>query len=193
METLASKLQLRDSLPVPCVQELAKSSLSTVPLRYVRPDQDPPFEFTDASAEVPVIDMHKLLFSNNFDDSELDKLHHACKDWGFFQVILTVPSVIEAFINRILLISFLSDQVINHGVSDVLVENVKSGIQALFNLPMVEKRKLWQRPGDVEGFGQSFVVSEEQKLNWGDLFGMFILPTYLRKPHLFPNLPLPFR
>lgn len=168
METLASKLQLRDSLPVPCVQELAKSSLSTVPLRYVRPDQDPPFEFTDASAEVPVIDMHKLLFSNNFDDSELDKLHHACKDWGFFQVI-------------------------NHGVSDVLVENVKSGIQALFNLPMVEKRKLWQRPGDVEGFGQSFVVSEEQKLNWGDLFGMFILPTYLRKPHLFPNLPLPFR
>ncbi|KAE8647733.1 protein SRG1 isoform X2 [Cucumis sativus] len=167
METLSSKLLLRDPLPVPCVQELVKSSLSTVPLRYVRPDQDPPFEFTDASAEVPVIDMHKL-FSNNFENSELDKLHHACKDWGFFQVI-------------------------NHGVSDVLIENVKSGIQSLFNLPMVEKRKLWQRPGDVEGFGQSFVVSEEQKLNWGDLFGIFLLPTYLRKPHLFPNLPLPFR
>lgn len=168
METLVSKLQLRDSLQVPCVQELAKSSLSTVPHRYVRPDQDPPFEFTDTSAEVPVIDMHKLLFSYNFEDSELDKLHHACKDWGFFQVI-------------------------NHGVSDVLVENVKSGIQALFNISMAEKRKFWQRPGDVEGFGQSFVVSEEQKLNWGDLFGMFIFPTYLRKPHLFPNLPLPFR
>ncbi|XP_038883133.1 protein SRG1-like isoform X1 [Benincasa hispida] len=192
METLVTKLQLADSLPVPCVQELAKSSLSTVPFRYVRPDQDPPFEFTDTSAEVPVIDMHKLLFSNNFEDSELDKLHHACKDWGFFQV-LPVPSIFKLFINIILLIRFLYDQVINHGVSDILVENVKSGIQALFNLPMVEKRKLWQRPGDVEGFGQTFVVSEDQKLNWGDLFGMFLLPTYLRKPHLFPNLPLPFR
>lgn len=70
---------------------------------------------------------------------------------------------------------------------------MKSGIKALFNLPMEEKRKLWQKPGDIEGFGQSFVVSEEQKLNWGDLFGMFNHPTYLRKPHLVDNLPLPFR
>lgn len=87
MEPEVSKLQLGDSLLVPSVQELVKNSLSTVPFRYVRPDQDPPFEFADASAQIPVIDMHKLLFSNNFKDSELDKLHHACKDWGFFQVL----------------------------------------------------------------------------------------------------------
>ncbi|KAG6594510.1 Protein SRG1, partial [Cucurbita argyrosperma subsp. sororia] len=168
MEQEATMLRLGDSLLVPSVQELAKSSPSTVPLRYVRPNQDPPFQYIDTSPQIPVIDLHKLLFSNNSQDSELHKLHLACKDWGFFQLI-------------------------NHGVSDALVENMKSGVEALFNLPLEEKRKLWQKPGDFEGFGQSFVFSEEQKLNWGDLFAVFILPAYLRKPHLFPNLPLPFR
>ena len=57
----------------------------------------------------------------------------------------------------------------------------------------LEKKKLWQLPGDLEGFGQAFVVSEEQKLDWGDMFYMLTLPTRLRKPHLFPKLPLPFR
>ncbi|GAY31841.1 hypothetical protein CUMW_272440 [Citrus unshiu] len=54
---------------------------------------------------------------------------------------------------------------------------------------MEEKKKYWQYPGEVEGFGQAFVVSEEQKLDWGDLFFMTTLPVHLRKPHLFPKLP----
>ncbi|KAK8602106.1 hypothetical protein V6N13_058241 [Hibiscus sabdariffa] len=70
---------------------------------------------------------------------------------------------------------------------------MKTRIQEFFNLPMEDKKKLWQKPEDLEGFGQVFVVSEEQKLNWGDMFYMITLPTYLRKPHLFPNLPLSFR
>ncbi|TYI21786.1 hypothetical protein ES332_A06G062400v1 [Gossypium tomentosum] len=66
-------------------------------------------------------------------------------------------------------------------------------VQEFFNLPMEEKKKLWQKPDEIEGFGQAFVVSEEQKLNWGDMFYMITLPTYLRKPHLFPNLPSTLR
>ncbi|CAI0381936.1 unnamed protein product [Linum tenue] len=58
---------------------------------------------------------------------------------------------------------------------------------------MEEKQKYWQRPGEIEGFGQAFVVSEEQKLDWGDIFFTTALPKHLRKPHLFPNLPLPLR
>ena len=73
------------------------------------------------------------------------------------------------------------------------MDKVKKGIQGLFNLSMEEKKKLRQRPGDLEGFGQAFVVSEEQRLDWGDMFYMTAFPTHLRKPHLFPNLPLPFR
>ena len=58
---------------------------------------------------------------------------------------------------------------------------------------MEEKKKLWQQPGEIEGFGQSFVVSEEQKLDWSDMFYLTMQPVRSRKPHLFPKLPLPFR
>ncbi|XP_007025218.2 PREDICTED: protein SRG1 [Theobroma cacao] len=162
--------KLGSSIPVPSVQEVAKEALGRVPQQYQRPDQDPPFTSIDTCSpqQVPVIDMLKLLSGDHFMDVELEKLHYACKEWGFFQLI-------------------------NHGVSKSLVDKVKKGIQGLFNLPMEEKKKLWQREGDLEGFGQAFVVSEEQKLDWGDMFFMTALPTHLRKPYLFPNLPLPFR
>ena len=78
-------------------------------------------------------------------------------------------------------------------MSSSLVEKVKAETQEFFNLPMDEKKKFWQKPGEVEGFGQAFVVSEEQKLDWGDLFFMSTLPTHFRKPRLFPKFPLPFR
>lgn len=58
---------------------------------------------------------------------------------------------------------------------------------------MSEKKKFWQSPQHMEGFGQAFVVSEDQKLDWADLFFMMTLPTHIRMPHLFPQLPLPFR
>ena len=58
---------------------------------------------------------------------------------------------------------------------------------------MEEKKKFWQRPDEIEGFGQAFVVSEDQKLDWADLFFHTVQPVELRKPHLFPKLPLPFR
>ncbi|KAJ0017226.1 hypothetical protein Pint_10117 [Pistacia integerrima] len=150
------------------LEELVKEPLTTIPPRYVRPHQDPPFVSNATSLpQVPVIDLKKLL-SGDLTDSELDKLHRACKEWGFFQLI-------------------------NHGVSSSLVEKVKIETQEFFNLPMEEKKKYWQKPGDIEGFGQAFVMSEEQKLDWADMFFVTSLPFHLRKPHLIPKLPLPFR
>ncbi|RVW66995.1 Protein SRG1 [Vitis vinifera] len=52
---------------------------------------------------------------------------------------------------------------------------------------MDEKKKFWQKPGEVEGFGQAFVVSEEQKLDWGDLFFMSTLQLTSGSPAYFPN------
>ncbi|MED6118180.1 hypothetical protein PIB30_000159 [Stylosanthes scabra] len=170
MEEIMKKNPSGTSLLVPSVQELAKQNLSTVPPRYIRPqqhDEDLVINEVDHSLEIPIIDLGKLL-SVEDGNSELDKLHLASKDWGFFQLI-------------------------HHGVSTSLVEKVKSEMQDFFNLPMSEKKKFWQTPQHVEGFGQAFVHSEEQKLEWADMFYMVSLPTHLRMPHLFPNLPLPFR
>ncbi|KAI6705612.1 hypothetical protein NL676_008574 [Syzygium grande] len=168
----ANLTKLGGSLPVPCVQEMAKELITEVPPRYVCTNQGHPFMHDDHGTsllQLPVIDLDKLASSNDdLMEFELEKLHVACRDWGFFQLI-------------------------NHGVSCSLVEEVKLGIQEFFKLPMEEKRKFWQEEGDLEGFGQSFVVSEEQKLDWSDIFFMVSLPRHLRKPRLFPMLPSPFR
>ncbi|RZC49464.1 hypothetical protein C5167_017890 [Papaver somniferum] len=170
MET-PKPVKLGGSLFVPNVQELAKS-LAEVPARYIRTDQDP---VTDVSGTymidqtVPIIDLQKLVSPEPITgDLELERLHSACKEWGFFQVV-------------------------NHGVDFLMVDKVKSEIQGFFNLPMDEKMKFWQVEGDLEGFGQAFVHSEEQKLDWADMFFMLTLPRQMRKPRLFPKLPLPLR
>nr|GMD08278.1 protein SRG1-like [Ipomoea batatas] len=154
--------KLGNSLPVPCVQELAKESPEIIPPRYVREDLEPP---APAVKEIPVINLANLLKGDN---EELKKMDIASKEWGFFQLI-------------------------NHGVSSSLVEKVKTDTKDFFHLPMEEKKKFWQEPGDLQGFGHAFVISEEQKLDWSDMFYIMTLPTYLRKSDLFPNLPLPFR
>ncbi|KAL3376966.1 hypothetical protein AABB24_003407 [Solanum stoloniferum] len=159
--------KLGGSLKVPNVQELAKQQLAAVPPRYIRDDiENQSYSSIVILPQVPVIDMKKLLDID--DDSELERLHLACKEWGFFQLV-------------------------NHGVNSSLMKKVKSEIRAFFDLPMEEKKKFEQEEGDLEGYGQAFVVSEEQKLDWADILYMITLPTHLRKPHLFPKLPASLR
>ncbi|XP_019162038.1 PREDICTED: protein SRG1-like [Ipomoea nil] len=164
MEADAQTLGL--SLPVPSVQQLVKDNPNVVPRRYIRDGvESPASEKSIATVNVPVIDMQKLLSE---DSEEFQKLHLACKDWGFFHLI-------------------------NHGVNCSLVEEVKRGIQGFFNLPLEEKQRYGQAEGDTDGFGQLFVVSEEQKLDWADMFYLKTLPTNIRSPNLFPKLPEAFR
>ncbi|PKI69080.1 hypothetical protein CRG98_010549, partial [Punica granatum] len=169
MAEMEPETTLGGSLLVPSVQELAEQPLTSVPERYIRTDQEPPSMASDCHKEIPVIDMQRLLISGDSVESsaELHKLHSACKDWGFFQLI-------------------------NHGASSSVVEKAKHEIKELFRLPKEEKKELWQEPGDISGFGQAFVVSDEQKLDWGDLFYMVTLPPHLRKPQLYSKLPQSF-
>ncbi|KAI5437388.1 hypothetical protein KIW84_023483 [Lathyrus oleraceus] len=158
--------KLGTSLLVPSVQDLAKQLNTKVPEQYIHPNQDPiVVSNTSSLQQVPLIDLSKLLSE---DELEVEKLDHACKEWGFFQLI-------------------------NHGVNPSIVENVKIGVQEFLSLPAEEKKRFWQTPDDLEGFGQLFVVSENQKLEWADLFFMATLPSSARNPRLFPNIPQPFR
>ncbi|GAB2299061.1 hypothetical protein Dimus_033134 [Dionaea muscipula] len=172
---------LGESLPVPFVQELAKAPLTQLPARYVRTDLpdlqlNPSINYsddggvgTDSKLEVPVIN-HKLLTSPNvlgFDD-EVTRLDQACREWGFFQLV-------------------------NHGVGISLLEKLRKEILGFFHMPLEEKNKYAQVPGGIEGYGQAFVRSEEQKLDWGDMFYVDTLPKLGRNPRIFNQLPAPFR
>lgn len=86
-QVLFNKIAMQaTSLPVPSVQELVKQTITKVPERYVQSNQDPILlSNTNSLPQVPVIDLYKLLSD---DTTELEKLDHACREWGFFQVSL---------------------------------------------------------------------------------------------------------
>ncbi|XP_061375304.1 protein SRG1-like [Gastrolobium bilobum] len=109
------------------------------------------------------------LFNTDTQEDELQKLHLACKDWGVFQIV-------------------------NHGVSNASLTNMRNQVQRFFELPFQEK-KLWaQKPGSLEGYGQAFVTSEHQTLDWNDMiFLKSLLPIQNRKLDLWPQNPPEFR
>ncbi|KAI3740397.1 hypothetical protein L2E82_30826 [Cichorium intybus] len=171
MENQNEAINFGRSLIVPSVQELAKKSITKIPPRYVCQDHQKPLLISSddtsvglenpstSTLSVPVIDLDSLFataFGSSTYSSELNKLHTAAKAWGFFQVI-------------------------NHGISESLLEDFKREVFSFFKLLIEEKQKLWQEEDSQEGFGQLFVVSDEQKLDWCDLFYKFTLPHNLRK------------
>ncbi|XP_017972816.1 PREDICTED: S-norcoclaurine synthase 1 [Theobroma cacao] len=151
------------SLPVENVQALASKNLKDIPSRYIRPEVEFDVIALDESLGIPVIDMSKLGHAD-----ELEKLHWACKDWGFFQLI-------------------------NHGVGDEVIEKMKIDIQEFFELPLEEKMACAQLPNNIEGYGQAFVVSEDQKLDWGDMLFLLPQPVPIRNMRFWPTIPSSFR
>ncbi|CAN1256903.1 2-oxoglutarate-dependent dioxygenase 11 [Linum perenne] len=154
---------------VPNVQQLASESKDDhVPIRYIRPELDLDQVSTDGSHQVPVIDMIKLASVGEDADEESSKLHSACRDWGFFQVI-------------------------NHGITEEVIQNMKVDLQVFFNQPLQEKMSCAQLPNGLEGYGQAFVVSEEQKLDWGDMLFVHAQPVNGRNLRFWPKVPSSFK
>ncbi|CAI0396509.1 unnamed protein product [Linum tenue] len=161
-------MEVGGSLPVPNVQQLASSS-EGVPVRYIRPELELERVSNDEYDRIPLIDMSKLNdVRDDGDDDEAAKLHSACKDWGFFQVI-------------------------NHGVAEEVILKMKADIQEFFGRPLEEKMEYAQLPNGIEGYGQAFVVSEEQKLDWGDMLYINAQPINRRNMRLWPSSPSSIR
>jgi hypothetical protein len=76
------------SLPVPNVQELAKTCNGPdehIPERYIRPEASSEEVISNYHGEaIPIIDLNKLLSPQS--SEECVKLRSACQYWGFFQV-----------------------------------------------------------------------------------------------------------
>ncbi|PON80322.1 Oxoglutarate/iron-dependent dioxygenase [Parasponia andersonii] len=151
------------------VQELRKAK-SKIPERFVRDITERPTLATAAlssslSSDIPIIDFSKLSKGNKDEVlSELLKLTAACEEWGFFQVI-------------------------NHGIDQSLLEQIEKVSNDFFMLPLAEKQKYPMAPGGVQGYGQAFVFSEDQKLDWCNMFALGVEPKFIRNPKLWPTKP----
>ncbi|KAK3016769.1 hypothetical protein RJ639_006442 [Escallonia herrerae] len=155
------------SLPVQNVQELASKYPEDIPLRYIRPEVESYDIVVDGSLQIPVIDMSNLVMGQVDYEEELTKLHTACKEWGFFQLI-------------------------NHGASEA-IEHMKVVTEEFFKLPFEEKMACAQVPNNIEGYGQAFVVSGDQKLDWGDMLFILPLPASRRNLSFWPQNPTSFK
>ncbi|PPS10794.1 hypothetical protein GOBAR_AA09846 [Gossypium barbadense] len=158
--------KLGSSLLVPSVQELAKKPLKEVPPRYVRTDEDSPKSHHISLKSVATSSCHryaKVIFLTRTGEAAL-----CMQRMGFLPV--------------------------NQPWSEHFTGGKsEDGDPRVFQSSNGREEEALQKSDEIEGFGQAFVVSEEQKLNWGDMFYMTTFPTYLRKPHLFPNLPITLR
>ncbi|KAM0877140.1 hypothetical protein ACQ4PT_035686 [Festuca glaucescens] len=171
----AKPRNLSGSLPVPNVQDLAARPEDLPPTllrRYLRPQPrtvdllpDTLGRHTPADEQehVPVVDLGWLLGQEHRAEVAA-RLCFACENWGFFQVV-------------------------NHRIPEEIMEEMKRNIMGFFALPLAEKTSLAQKPGGIEGYGQAFVVSEEQKLDWANMFYLLTQPPSYRDLHLWPSHP----
>ncbi|VAH70146.1 unnamed protein product [Triticum turgidum subsp. durum] len=70
---------------------------------------------------------------------------------------------------------------------------MKANIQQFFQLPAETKKRFAQEQGQLEGYGQLFVVSEDQKLDWADMLFLYTQPPEMRNAKFWPDQPATFR
>ncbi|KAK2637334.1 hypothetical protein Ddye_032126 [Dipteronia dyeriana] len=61
------------------------------------------------------------------------------------------------------------------------LHDLKAAEAAFFKLSMEEKKRYAMGENDLQGYGQGYVVSKQQKLEWCDLIFLVTLPPKIRK------------
>lgn len=82
---------------------------------------------------------------------------------------------------------------VKHGIDLSLYEGIEKVAKEFFMLPLEEKNKYHMAPGTVQGYGQAFIFSENQKLDWCNMFALGVEPHFIRVPKLWPSNPVDFR
>ncbi|GAA0179980.1 oxygenase [Lithospermum erythrorhizon] len=100
-------------------------------------------------ASIPIIDLN--------DENAPELILHACKTWGFFQVV-------------------------NHNIKESLIDEMEAAAKDLFALPMEQKLKAEKPPGDIAGYGVPPVCLSHPKRWWTE--GFFIAGSPLEHARL---------
>ncbi|KZV27443.1 oxidoreductase family protein [Dorcoceras hygrometricum] len=155
------------------VQELVQSggdSNEEVPHKYIWQDTNygPIDVAATSSGEIPAIDLSRLISSAAAMDAELKKLRSALTTWGCFQLI-------------------------NHGIENSFLDELRRVSRKFFHLPKMEKQK-YVRPVDgIEGYGSDMVLFENQSIDWNDRLYLLVSPKDQQKLEYWPENPEIFR
>ncbi|KAL5552188.1 hypothetical protein UlMin_002364 [Ulmus minor] len=157
----------------PRVESLSSSGIQSIPKEYIRPKEELKTignvfaeEKSVEGPQVPTIDLNDI-------DSEdplvrekcREELKKAASDWGVMHLV-------------------------NHGISDDVIDRVKKAGEAFFELPVEEKEKYAndQASGNIQGYG-SKLANTVSKLEWLDYFFHLIFPEDKRDLSIWPKTP----
>ncbi|KAL8136423.1 hypothetical protein V2J09_002424 [Rumex salicifolius] len=78
---------------------------------------------------------------------QLDQIKQACEEWGFFEII-------------------------NHGVAQEIIDDLKRETVRLFSLPMEAKLRILRNPYETSGYGGVPVTKSSPSRLWHEGFGI---------------------
>ncbi|KAK4274142.1 hypothetical protein QN277_017417 [Acacia crassicarpa] len=131
------------------------NSLSSIPSKYVCPPIPEDSVCYESDIVIPTIDFSKLTSCDPRERSEATQLlGDSCRDWGFFFLI-------------------------NHGVSEAMMDEVFRGCESFFNLTEEEKKEFEGRSlMDPIRCGTSFNPDVEKSLFWRDYLKLLVHPRF---------------
>lgn len=158
----------------PRVESLATSGIQEIPKEYIRPKDELTSignifedEKKEEGPQVPIVDLKDILSE---DKAIREKCHQAIKkaamDWGVMYLV-------------------------NHGISEELMDRVRVAGKAFFDEPIEEKEKYAndQASGKIQGYGSKLANNASGQLEWEDYFFHLIFPEEKRDMSIWPKTP----
>lgn len=159
------------------VQAIAEGGLETIPPQFVGPEHERPVTFTTFSVntngcgqlacEIPVIDLSNLVdHSGHLREKTVEEIASGSREWGIFQIV-------------------------NHGISEELIQRLQSVGEEFFRLPQEEKEAYANNPtaGNLEGYGTKLAANLDGKLEWLDYYFHMLWPPPRRDFNTWPKHP----
>ncbi|GMY30166.1 leucoanthocyanidin dioxygenase [Fagus crenata] len=158
----------------PRVESLSSSGIQAIPKEYVRPEEELNSignifeeEKNNDGPQVPTIDLKDIESEDvGIREKCRDELKKAATEWGVMHLV-------------------------NHGISQDLLERVKKAGQVFFDLPIEEKEKYAndQASGKIQGYGSKLANNASGQLEWEDYFFHLVYPEDKRDMSIWPKTP----
>lgn len=154
------------------VKQLVENGLHTIPKKYILPPSDRPAtnsadsNVAKQNLQLPIVDFSELIGPRR--PQVLQSLANACEHYGFFQLV-------------------------NHGISDDVISNVRDVSGRFFDLPIEERAKYMTT--DMRSpvrYGTSFSQTKDSVFCWRDFLKLLCQPLPDFLPH-WPASPIDFR
>nr|BDZ85552.1 anthocyanidin synthase [Dianthus caryophyllus] len=156
------------------VETLASSGIECIPKEYVRPEEELTSigdvfeeEKKDDGPQVPTIDLKDIASEDpEVRAKAIHELKKAAMEWGVMHIV-------------------------NHGISEELINRVKVAGETFFEFPIEEKEKYAndQDSGNVQGYGSKLANNASGQLEWEDYFFHLAYPEEKRDMSIWPKSP----